>query len=286
MRAAAYMAALVLASVACGTKPTKEVNAPTPQSMSTSDTKNETSSFTAHLPANFERPTDAVGSRLLNEYGAVFVARGVTVPNVVVFNDSAAVTAFQSSAASTTEMIGDVMIELQEPAMRALKDAINEATSSGLSITPRGNDAAKRSYEDTVELWNSRVAPGLDHWTSTGRITVEDGNRIRALTPFEQVPEILKLEEQGVFFSKDFSKSIIYSVAPPGASQHLSMLALDVTEFENAAVRRILSRHRWFQTVVSDLPHFTYLGVDENELPNLGLRSVVNAGRVFWVPDL
>src|SRR6187549_2640637 len=200
MSPARWMTALVLASAACGPRPTKEVSVPTPHAMSTSDSKNETISFTAHLPANFESPTDTVGSRLLNEYGAVFVARGVAVPNVVVFKDSAAVTSFQSSAASTTETVGSVTIELQEPAMRALKDAVDEAASSGLSITPRGADAARRSYDDTVELWKSRVDPGLDHWVAARRISADDATRIRALTAFEQVPEIFKLEGEGVFF--------------------------------------------------------------------------------------
>jgi hypothetical protein len=63
------------------------------------------------------------------------------------------------------------------------------------------------------------------------------------------------------------------------------MLALDVAEFDNAAVREILARHHWYQTVISDLPHFTYLGVPENELPALGLRKITNANRVFWVPQ-
>ena len=64
------------------------------------------------------------------------------------------------------------------------------------------------------------------------------------------------------------------------------MLALDVSEFENANVRRILADHGWFQTVASDLPHFTYLGVKESELPGLGLKKVTNAGRDFWVPNI
>lgn len=63
------------------------------------------------------------------------------------------------------------------------------------------------------------------------------------------------------------------------------MLALDVKEFENAKVRVILAKHGWFQTVVSDLPHFTYLGVKESELASLGLKEVNNGGRTFWIPE-
>ena len=64
------------------------------------------------------------------------------------------------------------------------------------------------------------------------------------------------------------------------------MLALDVVESGNPAVRDILAKHGWFQTVVSDLPHFTYLGSPEADLPNLGLKKVTSGGRSFWVPDI
>jgi hypothetical protein len=64
------------------------------------------------------------------------------------------------------------------------------------------------------------------------------------------------------------------------------MLALDIVEFDNPAVRDVLAKHGWFQTVVSDLPHFTYLGANENDLPELGLKKVVSGGRSFWVPDI
>src|SRR5205085_7408816 len=127
---------------------------------------------------------------------------------------------------------------------------------------------------------------GLEHWVSTGKLQQADAERIKSLSPFEQVPEIFKLEAQGMFFSKDLSKSIIYSVAPPGTSQHLSMLALDVSEFENSKVRDILAKHGWYQTVQSDLPHFTFLGARETELENLGLKKVTDGGRTFWLPNI
>jgi hypothetical protein len=96
----------------------------------------------------------------------------------------------------------------------------------------------------------------------------------------------LALEERGLYFAKGFSKSIIYSGAPPGSSQHLSMLALDIVESNNPVVRQILAKHGWFQTVVSDLPHFTFLGEAEAELPKLGLKKVASSGRSYWVPDI
>jgi hypothetical protein len=186
----------------------------------------------------------------------------------------------------SSENIGGFNLELQAPAMAALKKAIAEAKQSGLSITPRAADSAKRTYTDTVNLWTSRVNPGLDYWSGKGRITSADASRIKSLKPFDPVSEILKLESQGLYFSKDFSKSILYSVAAPGASQHIFMLALDVAEFANPRVREIMARNGWFQTVQSDLPHFTYLGVDESELSSKGLKPVTVSGQKFWVPDI
>ncbi|MBA3693716.1 MAG: peptidase M15, partial [Acidobacteria bacterium] len=84
----------------------------------------------------------------------------------------------------------------------------------------------------------------------------------------------------------DLAKSIVYSVAPPGTSQHLSMLALDVNEHDDLRVRDVLAEHGWFQTVVSDLPHFTFLGVSKNQLSKLGLKKIFDSGRFFWLPNL
>jgi hypothetical protein len=109
---------------------------------------------------------------------------------------------------------------------------------------------------------------------------------VRALPLREQASAVLELESGGIFFSKDFKKSILQSVAAPGASQHLAMLAFDVAEYGDARVQRLLARHGWFQTVLSDLPHFTYLGLEERELPARGLRRVETAGQTFWVPDM
>lgn len=243
--------------------------------------------FTANLPNGFSRPTDEVGSRLLKEYGSVFVARGGAVPpTAVVFHDDNAVSTFQAGLSKTSDTIGGVKIELQAPAMKALKEAAAEASQSGVSITPRGDDAARRVYADTVQLWASRVNPGLEHWSQLKRISAADVQRIKALQPFDQVSEIFKLESQGMYFSKDLSKPIIYSVAPPGASQHLSLLALDVSEFDNSKVREILAKHGWYQTVVSDLPHFTFLGANESDLAKLGLKKMTDGGRTFWIPDI
>jgi hypothetical protein len=248
---------------------------------------NRDSLFFKNLPDDFTLGEDAAQIRLLHEYGAVFVARGgVIAPNRVVFEDENAVEEFQSRMSIRRAAIGGLELELQSVAMDNLLNAASEAAAGGLSITPRGPDSARRNYQDTISLWNSRVEPALAHWTLQGRMTADQAEEIRVRSPYEQVAEVFTLEEKGIYFAKDLSKSIIYSVAPPGASQHLSLLAFDVAEFDDAKVREILATHFWYQTVVSDLPHFTFLGVSEDELPGLGLKQVASGDREFWLPDI
>ena len=234
-----------------------------------------------------EQATKPVGRRLLVEYGSVFVARGGAIPpDRIIYQDQSDVNAFQQSVTIGSVRFDELTIELQETAAEKLAQAVEAARSKGLTITPRGSDSGRRSYDETIGLWLSRVEPALDHWTANGKLSVEDADKIRRLSPFEQVPIVLSLEEQGIYFAKDLSKTILYSVAPPGASQHLSMLAFDVAEFNEPRVREILEAHFWYQTVPSDLPHFTFLGVPVDELQNLSLKPVIHSDRIFWVPDL
>lgn len=250
--------------------------------------RTSTSAFLSELPRRvLDQLDDPVAARLLPEYGAVFVARGGAVPpDRIIFRDEADVTEFQSTVDVGTLKFGDITIELQSAAADRLRVAVDEAAARGLSITPRAADSGRRSYADTVELWHSRVEPALVHWVREYRLDPIHADHIRRLSPFDQVAEVFALEDAGMYFAKDLSKSIIYSVAPPGASQHLSMLAFDVEEFDQPEVRQILAANRWYQTVTSDLPHFTYLGADETDLPALGLKKLVNQDRTFYVPDI
>jgi hypothetical protein len=248
---------------------------------------NSSKTFFANLPGKIVLGDSNAEQLLLREYGSVFVARGGAIPpDRIVFRDSDEVNRFQARLQIVVDAIGEFQIELQKPAMDALRSAMAAAASTGRSISPRGADSSRRGYEQTVELWKSRVEPGLDHWLGLGAIGLETVNRILALPPSEQVAEVLDLESQEIWFAKDLTKSIIYSVAPPGTSQHLSLLAYDVKEFADADVRAILADHGWFRTVTSDLPHFTFLGVTEEELPGLGLKKVDCEGDLFWVPDI
>jgi hypothetical protein len=231
---------------------------------------------------------DAVARRILEDYGAMFVAsRSVLPPPTCIFKSEDEVGNFQSNAGFSAAGIDGATIELQPAAMKALLEARSEAKAARLDITPRGGtEAARRNYEDTRRLWDTRFLPALKHWQERGRLSAEQAARLRSLPLDRQVGEVLELEKSGIYFSKDLSKSILYSIAAPGTSQHIAMLALDVSEFADARVRRVLARHGWFQTVKSDLPHFTYLGVSEEELPSLGLRSVMSGEQVFWIPNV
>lgn len=230
---------------------------------------------------------DPVARRILNEYGAVFFASGgATPPPVCIFAGAEEVESFQRAARVETQEIGGVSIELQPAAMRALLAARVEAQVEGLDITPRdGSESARRGYADTVRLWNSRLLPALEYWRAQGRLSDEEVERVRLLPVREQVGAVLELERSGVYFSKDFSKSILYSVAAPGASQHLSLLALDAAEYGDERVRQVLARHGWFRTVRSDCPHFTYLGLPESRLPAHGLKKIETRDGEFWVPN-
>jgi len=233
-------------------------------------------------------PLDGVARRMLEDYGAMFVAtREVVPPPVCIFHNEAEVRQFQLAAGFSAATIDGAQIELQPAAMRALLRARQQAHDEGLEITPRdGAEAARRSYDDSLRLWNTRFLPALDHWQKQGRLSAEQVEWLKNLPMDQQVRAVLELEEDGIFFSKDLSKSVLYSIAAPGTSQHVAMLAFDVIEFHNARVREILGEHGWFQTVLSDLPHFTFLGFREAELPQRGLKRVVVQGQAFWIPNV
>ena len=232
--------------------------------------------------------SDTVARRVLEDYGAIFVAgKKVIPPPVCVFASEAQVATFQQAAGIANETIDDAVIELQPEAMKQLLKARAEANDEGLDITPRdGAEAARRNYADSQRLWDTRFLPALDYWVGQGRLTVSQADRLRTLPVHDQVAEVLELEKDAIFFSKDLSKSILYSIAAPGSSQHIAMLAFDVNEFQNARVRELLSKHGWFQTVLSDLPHFTFLGLKEKDLPKHGLKSGVVNGQTFWIPNV
>lgn len=242
--------------------------------------------FYRQLPAGLRVPASGAGRQILAAYGAMFVARGVRLPPVVMFPNAAACSAWQSRVPQLRRRLYGHWVDLQVRPMQALLAAEQAARRRGLKIIPRGHGASRRDYAGTVSLWRSRVNPGLRYWVARRRLSPLRAAAIRRMPIGRQVGLILELQTQGMFFSLGESKNILYSVAAPGSSQHIAMLALDVQDTASPELRRILEAHGWFQTVISDTPHFTYLGVPRSELPSLGLKRVLWGGRPFWVPNL
>lgn len=229
---------------------------------------------------------DKMCLRILAAYGGMLAADTgrVTLPPHVYFRDEVEVQRFQKRVGTSVEFVNGVRVELQMEALKAYMRARDEAKQRGLDISPAGADAARRSYANTVRLWRGRVEAGLSHWVQRGGLTKSEAGEVNSLPPSRQVSAVLSLEERQIFFGNGFGKSILQSVATPGASQHNAMLALDIEEYGQPLVREIMARHGWFQTVYGDLPHFTYLGVKEAELAALGLKRVKSGAQTFWLP--
>jgi hypothetical protein len=246
--------------------------------------------MTTRLAHVFSTISSSVERRLFLEYGAIFATTAIPPPKII-FADGAEVERFQSSVALRRGRIGDHEIELQAEAMDALLRAVSKIELGGGQITARAADAGRRTYQDTVGLWVRNVTRGLEHWESVRRISKDDARLIRDLSPVDQVEVILDLEEtRQLFFGTFFDKSILYSVAAPGSSQHLSLLAFDVAEYEDGEVERVLGLHGWHRTVTNDLPHFTYLGHNREMLVDLGLTRATRqydlSSYSFYVPDI
>lgn len=230
--------------------------------------------------------TNVVAHRIFQDYGAKYVATSdVKYPTKCVFESEEEVAEFQRGLKTKTATIGGRTIELQAEAMNKLLKAQAAAAKRGLKITPRGASAARRGFADTHRIWLSRFEPALNHWTRRGRISAEAAAAARKMQILDQVAQVIEWEENDLWFSTGFNRSIFSSVAAPGTSQHLSMLALDVAEFGNLNVRKILNEHGWYQTIINDTPHFTFLGLDEDELPERGLRLEFAGQFTFWIPN-
>lgn len=232
--------------------------------------------------------TNIVAATVLAEYGAIFAAtESVTLPTRCVFYGESEVLRFQKQLKTKTIEPGRVRITLQETAGNALQKAMDEAHNDGLAITPLdGSIAGSRTYGDTLMLWNGRFFSALDHWTGMKRLTAADRDMISRLDLQKRIEKIIEWESQGIFFSTSRTRSIFTSTAPPGTSQHLSMVAFDIVEYGEPGVIAILNRNGWYQTVIGDPPHFTFLGIPETELPGRGLLQVAKGGYRYWVPNL
>ena len=235
------------------------------------------------LPADCH---DAVGQHLLARYGAMFAARDVVAPPRCLFDSAEELEAFTRRLPTQSTQIGKVNVTLQSRALNALLLAVADARLNDARLSLRSSKPAQRDYQDSQQFWRSRLVAAITHWTRRGKLTPGEAQFLRTAPPRETIVPIHTLERHGVFFGRGYRRSIFSSAAVPGASQHHALLAIDVTEYEQAATRTILARHGWYQTVAGDPAHFTFLGVGETELPSRGLQRVTLGGHVYWVPQI
>jgi hypothetical protein len=78
---------------------------------------------------------------------------------------------------------------------------------------------------------------------------------------------------------------ILGLVAPPGTSQHLWGLAIDL-RVSSKEQRKALNQNGWFQTVKNDIPHWTYVGLTEENLPLFGFNKQVVRDITYWITPL
>lgn len=247
--------------------------------------------FERHALRWMRWPESEISRRILREYGAPIAAAIPTVarPPAVALHDSAAVASAQAMLPLDVGLLNGHAVALQTAALRALMRADSAARRAGLRLSPRGGPTASlRTYRDTREFWDARVERGLERLCAGGVLTRTRADSLRALSGEAQVRAVLALEAEGHFFGGvSFDRSILHSVAAPGTSQHLFGYAIDIEQHADPAVRALLARFGFWQTVAEDTPHFTYLGItDVAGLTARGLRPEVHRGRTYWLPDL
>jgi len=226
--------------------------------------------------------------KVLTEYGAMFVASDkIDSPPTCLFRSEDDVAAFQSRFTIHPVVIDGVQFQFQKAAAESLNAAIADALLQGIKIRPLdGAIAGGRNYSDTVRLWNSRFQPALRYWVAHERISPDDATAVAAMTIDQRIEKVIEWEASGMSFGTNLRGSIFSSTAPPGASQHLSLIAIDIAPPLTPSVIALMNSHGWYQTVRGDRSHFTYLGLTEKELPGRGLKAVLSDGIMYWIPNV
>ncbi|MBD2137660.1 D-alanyl-D-alanine carboxypeptidase family protein [Anabaena sp. FACHB-1237] len=185
---------------------------------------------------------------LLKNYGAVFINQqlGVILPEKVIFSGEPETQYWQSTIPMSL-VNGTAECYLQKPAAAALNQA-KLLVNIPLKSGYAGD--CTRDFATTVRFWQKYANSQTLDLVKQGRET-----------------KILSL------------------VAPPGSSQHIWGLAIDL-QVSTEKQRQALNENGWYQTVVTDLPHWTYLGWNEEQLPQFGLKKKFVQGIKYWVTPL
>jgi D-alanyl-D-alanine carboxypeptidase len=200
-----------------------------------------------HQIVNLPQP-DTYEYILLRAYGAVFINQQpeIKLPPKVILENEQETQDFQGTM-RVTLVEGNSECYLQKVAA----DAFNKARSIiNIPLKSGYSGDCTRSYSTNLRFWQKYA-----------------NNRT-----LEQV-------KQGK------ETRILGTVAPPGTSQHLWGLALDL-RVSNPAQRQALNQNGWFQTVENDVPHWTYLGWDEESLPKFGLKDKTIRGVTYWLTPI
>ncbi|WP_414569638.1 D-alanyl-D-alanine carboxypeptidase family protein [Nostoc sp. CCY 9925] len=186
---------------------------------------------------------------LLRTYGSVFVNPGVGIklPPKEIFTNEQETQDFQATL--TMDHVDDTRdCYLQKSAADALNKARNLEKiplKSGY-----GSGDCTRTFDTNLRFWHKYA-------NNQTLARVQQGKETKIL---------------GV-------------VAPPGTSQHLWGLAIDL-RVSSKEQRKALNENGWFQTVENDVPHWTYIGLSEDKLPLFGLKNKLVRGISYWVTPL
>ncbi|MBN4003456.1 M15 family metallopeptidase [Nostoc sp. LPT] len=186
---------------------------------------------------------------LLRSYGAVFVNPdiGIKLPQKDIFANEQETQEFQATL-KMGHIDGTNDCFLQKPAA----DALNKArVQQQIPLkSGYGSGDCTRTFNTNLKFWNKYA-----------------NNQV--LTKVQQGKET----------------KILGLVAPPGTSQHLWGLAIDL-RVGGKEQRKALNQNGWFQTVENDVPHWTYVGLSEENLPLFGFKKQAIRGTIYWMTPL
>ncbi|WP_375512519.1 D-alanyl-D-alanine carboxypeptidase family protein [uncultured Nostoc sp.] len=186
---------------------------------------------------------------LLRNYGAVFVNQdvGIKLPQKDIFANEQETQEFQGSL-TMGHVDGTKDCYLQKSAA----DALNKArVQQQIPLkSGYGSGDCTRTFNTNLRFWHKYA-----------------NNQVLAKVQQGKETKVLGL------------------VAPPGTSQHLWGLAIDL-RVSNKEQRKALNQNGWFQTVQNDVPHWTYVGLSEEILPLFGFKKQVVQGFTYWITPL
>lgn len=186
---------------------------------------------------------------LLRAYGAAWVNQesAITLPSTVIFADEQETLDFQANL-KMAKVDGSRDCYLQESAAIALNKA-QKLTNIPLKSGYGASDCT-RSFATNLRFWHKYANNKTLEKVKQGKET-----------------------------------AILGIVAPPGTSQHLWGLAVDL-RVSHDRQRQALNQYGWFQTVENDVPHWTYVGLSEDELSQFGFQNKVVRGITYWLTPL